>query len=194
MMNDQNQEHAEPPTFAVQTLEVLAQYRALWPERPQADLLQEALWLGEIEDFTGFDPGLVANYVGDNIRYYCDSNEAQWLAIQTVARLPREVREFVFERCVFLSIGHVNHGMALPGTIAQPDTWIILLGERLPQKDAHSIVAHEIAHAWLGHNRFALDVPPDCETQAANLTRDWGFTGKGANARYCNGYLRSRKQ
>lgn len=63
--------------------------------------------------------------------------------------------------------------------------WIIVLTEELPTNDAHGIIAHEIAHAWLRHDRFA-DHPEDCETKAANLTREWGFTGKGADAVYCN--------
>ena len=62
------------------------------------------------------------------------------------------------------------------------------LGEELGLEDVQSIIAHEIGHALLAHDRLG-ESPEDCETQAAQLTKSWGFSGKGADAEYCNEYL-----
>jgi hypothetical protein len=62
--------------------------------------------------------------------------------------------------------------------------WVILLDENIPEEDRESAIAHEVAHARLGHDRLG-EMPDDCETQAANLVKEWGFTGKGADAEYC---------
>ena len=60
----------------------------------------------------------------------------------------------------------------------------MLLNECAPAEDIESIVAHEIAHAWFKHERPG-PLPPDCEIQAANQTRDWGFRGLGADPKGC---------
>jgi hypothetical protein len=53
--------------------------------------------------------------------------------------------------------------------------WIVLLDERTPEDDMLGVVAHEIAHAWLGHDRCTPDgCPKDCEVQTANLVAQWG--------------------
>ncbi len=182
---------AQSQRYPAQTTEILDQYRATWGGRISEErLLTKVLWSGEIEDFTGFDVSMVYDYIANNITYCCDDSTLAALIIQTAARLPRDVRAFVFDRCVFLSAGRMLYGMVLPGATAKPETWIILLSERMHGDDLHSFIAHEIAHAWLGHDRLSPEVPVDHETQAANLAQQWGFIGRGADARHCNAYMR----
>ena len=81
--------------------------------------------------------------------------------------------------------------MTVPGKIASHDLerrtrnmWLILLHEKLPVDEECSIIAHEIAHAWLGHDKLSLNFPPSSEVDAAILTGSWGFTGRGADPEY----------
>jgi hypothetical protein len=69
------------------------------------------------------------------------------------------------------------------------ETWIILLDERITDEGEEvtmGIIAHEIAHAWLKHDRHHYATPPECEIEAADLAKAWGFTGRGADADYCH--------
>jgi len=134
--------------------------------------------------------------------YYGRCAHTEQLITETVQRLEAKVRDFVLDRCRFVSVG--NTAQALPGCVGihpfeqqAHNMWIIILEEGLHPNDdrrradeAHSIVAHEIAHAWLGHDRLG-NVPPDCEGQAADQARQWGFTGKAADAEYCMSLTRS---
>ena len=121
-------------------------------------------------------------YFGEDTRLH------RWI-VQTVARLPEEVRDFACERCRFLSVGRSALGMVIPADIATHaleectcNMWLILLEEELPEDDAHSIIAHEIAHARLGHNRFTADA--SVEILTAEKTKEWGFTGLGADVEF----------
>jgi len=127
------------------------------------------------------------------IRYYGDDGEIHRSVCLAVMRLPQAVQDFACERCAFLSVGRSCFGMCVPQMLCEirPETvegrWIVLLDERTPEGDVLGIVAHEIAHAWLGHDRCAPDgCPKDCEVQTANLVAQWGFTGIGADPRYCD--------
>jgi hypothetical protein len=69
--------------------------------------------------------------------------------------------------------------------------WIVLLNESIVgSEDAESIVAHEIAHAWLRHDRLGLDVSSDSEREAEELTGEWGFSGLGADVEHCTSPFR----
>ncbi len=130
----------------------------------------------------------------NSLTYYGDDVETQMLIAETVGRLPTEVREYVFARCVFVSVGRANYGFVLPGyftrTVRQRrrrQTWVIVLADNVPPEDAHSIVAHEIAHAWFRHDRFdrfESDPEGECEVEAVEQVRAWGFTGFGADVAY----------
>lgn len=37
--------------------------------------------------------------------------------------------------------------------------WIIVLSERIPKSEVVTAVAHEIAHARLGHDKLSLNLP-----------------------------------
>jgi hypothetical protein len=128
------------------------------------------------------------------VRYYGDDDEIHRSICLAVMRLPQAVRDFACERCVFLSVGRSCMGMCVPQMLCEirPEDvqrrWIFLLDERTSEDDVLSVVAHEIAHAWLGHDRCAPGgCPKDCETETANLVAQWGFTGTGADAEYCDG-------
>jgi hypothetical protein len=127
-----------------------------------------------------------------DVSYYGDFDATQAAVVIAVSRLPAEVAEFVFDRCRFLSVGRGINGMVLPGRIgtdhkgASENVWLILLHDNALSdygEAAQGIVAHEIAHAWLRHDRLS-EVPEDCEIAAAQLARDWGFTGRGANVAF----------
>ncbi len=118
-----------------------------------------------------------------------DDDQTQGVIVETITRLPRNVAEYAIEQCRFVSVGRANLGITLPGRLLQPNPqeskpeprWLIVVEDRMPAKWAHSVVAHEIAHAWLKHDRGSPDLPVDCEVQAATLTGEWGFTGRGAD-------------
>jgi hypothetical protein len=127
-----------------------------------------------------------------DLAYHGSDRALELAIIETIQRLPQEVARFALDQCRFLSVGETSFGTTLPGRIASDwqgsteNMWLLLLAEGMPGDDIHSVVAHEIGHAWLKHDRLSPNVPDDCEIQTANLVRDWGFTGKGANADYCH--------
>ncbi len=128
-----------------------------------------------------------------DLSYHGESLDIHRQIIETILRLPEKVTKFAVENCCFISVGGAICGITLPGRIATNlrrttrNVWIIVLSENCNEKDIHSIIAHEIAHAWRKDDRLA-NPPEDCEIQTANLVRDWGFTGCGADAVYCNSF------
>ena len=103
------------------------------------------------------------------------------MIVYTVMKLPNHVREYIYEECHFLSVGVTCWGMVMP----KLDGWLILLEERIVKEfdegNAMSIVAHEIAHAWLKHDRADSTIDEQCEKEAAEKTKEWGFEGLGTN-------------
>lgn len=125
-----------------------------------------------------------------DLKYYCDCPFTQSAIVRAIHRLPSDVREFSLGECIFLSIGQAAAGKTLPGRI-QETGWIIVLDERefseaTDEEEALSVVAHEIAHAWLKHDCLSPDCPKDCEIAAANLAGEWGFTGRGTDPSFCD--------
>jgi hypothetical protein len=113
------------------------------------------------------------------------TDELERLIVKVVARLPKRVAEYAINRCLFLQ--GIPYGITLPGYIVTgrhggKSRWVILFSYEFPEKDAESIIAHEIAHAWLKHDRYAVDIGVECEIDASNLAKQWGFSGLGANA------------
>lgn len=99
--------------------------------------------------------------------------------VDAIRRLPREVALFAIERCAFLSVG-AAWGVTLPGRIGvdaktrrSSNMWIIALDDNMPASEMAGAIAHEIAHAWLKHDRLG-DPPATCETDAAILAKSWG--------------------
>lgn len=134
---------------------------------------------------------------------------------QCVALLPKEVQEFAIDRCRFLSIGGSANAAVFNGSLLFPPPlhlpegirWaidqgrieellsnppmLILLSEHIVDKyereDIVSIIAHEIAPAYLGHKpcHLKLDevhIAAEREVQACELASSWGFSGRGTDA------------
>ncbi len=125
-------------------------------------------------------------------KYYGDDPLLLTRITNTIRNLPADVAAFAIDRCAFVSVGRVAAGWTLPGRIGvhpsqrrSRNMWIIVLLESLPPEDANGAIAHEIAHAWLGHDMI-VGLPEDGETQAASMVAEWGFTGIGSDPEYCN--------
>lgn len=130
--------------------------------------------------------------VYEYISYYGEYSFMQELITRTVIRLSEEVKQFVLDRCVFVSVGKASTGLILPGRIGvhpiekkSHNMWVIVLDENIEGEEGCCIIAHEIAHAWLRHDRLG-NMPEDCEIHAANLTKQWGFIGRAADPEFCN--------
>ena len=103
-----------------------------------------------------------------------------------VHRLPRDVRQFVSDHCTFVSVGGCSYGATFPPNWA--DSWLIVLDgamvDRLGEDGTMSVIAHEIAHALLGHSLLDPSTyergDESLETEAAQQTAAWGFVGIGA--------------
>ena len=128
--------------------------------------------------------------VAYDLAYFGQDPRIEQALVRVIAQLPEIVRDYTLERCRFVSVGEELNGVVLPGRIGRTSlnepTWIVVLSERIEDEDLDGIVAHEIAHAWFGHDRLGMP-PEDCETKAANLALAWGFTGTGTDADYCEG-------
>ncbi|HEX5951216.1 MAG TPA: hypothetical protein VFZ96_09445 [Actinomycetota bacterium] len=127
----------------------------------------------------------------DGLMYLGDDARTERVIVETLLRLPEDVRAFALERCVFLSVGWAAPGLTLPGAVGvdpatrrSRDVWLIVLEEQAPLDLLASAAAHEIAHAWLRHDRLSEDLPDEHEVQAAELAQAWGFSGKPADPGY----------
>ena len=103
----------------------------------------------------------------------------------TVAQLPTDVQEFVYDQCTFISVGGGHIGAAFPPQWAP--AWLIVLSSHVladrTDDDVMSIIAHEIAHARCGHSMFESDGSAAdgdrMEIEASQLAAAWGFSGRG---------------
>jgi hypothetical protein len=123
------------------------------------------------------------SYLGENLQMEAD-------IIQTLIKLPREIRNFALERCRFVSVGRGIVGITLPGKIGSDsrtkrtrNMWIIVLDDNESPDEVETTIAHEIAHAWRGDDRMG-EMDEECEEKAAAVTRDWGFQGRGADPEF----------
>jgi hypothetical protein len=130
---------------------------------------------------------LGVEFFGEHIRQDVISPEMLTCIAETLAKLPRVAAVFAFERCLFMSIGGTVWGKCRPASLVRhPRTgstrnmWLILLNEDMPREEWHSVIAHEIAHAWRKDDYSGI-TPEDEELQTDLLTRLWGFAGIGAD-------------
>jgi hypothetical protein len=124
----------------------------------------------------------------DDLMYLGEDARTEHVIAETLVRLPSVVREFALARCVFISIGWAASGITLPGSVGvdpasrrSRNVWLIVLEERAPRDLLASVVAHEVAHAWLHHDRLSDELPQDHEVRAAELAHRWGFSGRPAD-------------
>jgi hypothetical protein len=116
-----------------------------------------------------------------NLRLHVDNSELEQLIVLTISELSPEVREYLYEECFFVAVGEGTHGMVL----APVQRWLIFLDASIVSAydaaGAMSIIAHEIAHAWLKHDMMDPAITAQCEIDASTLAAQWGFKGIGAD-------------
>ncbi len=104
------------------------------------------------------------------------SEEFRAACARTLVRLPEDVRDFALERCCIFTLNRNTRAACWPGS--RRKRWIIVANEGM-RGDVESTIAHEIAHARLGHvapyeltNEAEL---PRNEREADDLIVRWGF-------------------
>ena len=75
----------------------------------------------------------------------------------------------MIDRCVLLSLGDAVNGRTLPGRFLADAEWVLLVDGRLDEHDLASVVAHEVAHARLGHSTTDMLGEEEQERQARDL-------------------------
>ena len=132
-----------------------------WENRLQKELERE-------NSLEGVDYNLGLTAVSESLRY---------TIVSAVHKLPQEIKEFVFQKVFFTSISEMGGGQCWHKDNACP--WAIVLGD----KEEESIVAHEIAHAHLGHRTGGGGIRAEealrIETEACSQAKQWGFSGSG---------------
>ncbi len=99
--------------------------------------------------------------------------------VNTLARLPDEVYVFTLESISF----HAGQSQTLEVKELKKPCMIIL-----KRTDSESLIAHEIAHAYLGHTT-AESVAENIEVEAEALRKKWGFRKRELCPSYPKGCL-----
>lgn len=119
-----------------------------------------------------------------NLHMFVDDMELERIIVHTVCQLPLDVQLFLYEWCRFAAVGNGIKGQVLPPS----ERWLILLDAGIvadfSEDAAMGIVAHEIAHAVLGHNQLDPTITAKVEIDAAALAQQWGFIGIGADEKH----------
>jgi hypothetical protein len=87
--------------------------------------------------------------------------------LNTLARLPEEIYQFTIQKISF----HAGQSQTIQTKAINKPYMIIL-----KRTDSESLIAHEIAHAYLTDNKAIRS--GDQETQADELRKKWGFKKK----------------
>ncbi len=112
------------------------------------------------------------------------SDEMKRLICKTIALLPADVQEFATCNCTFIDFDGKNFGSAWPASLfthlnrrgrTMRNHWLITFGSALARNrnKGQFTVAHEIAHAWLGHAIMSDNLLQ--EKQADDMVKSWGF-------------------
>ena len=88
--------------------------------------------------------------------------------LNTLARLPEEVYQFTIQEISF----HAGQSQTIQVEQIKKPYMIIL-----KRTDSESLIAHEIAHAYLNYTR-TRNKSDDQETEADELRKKWGFKKK----------------
>ena len=112
------------------------------------------------------------------------------LIVEALERLPADVWEFAL-RLRWVSVGVDALGLA--GRFDDGRGVVFLSDEvcRMHPQHAPSVIAHELAHHWLGHvgTGEGLGDAYTHEVEACAQVAAWGFTGWGASVDMQHGYL-----
>jgi hypothetical protein len=96
---------------------------------------------------------------------------------KALTRLPDDAYDFVVKNVSF----HAGHNQVI-SVKEQPKPNMIILERNASQ----SQIAHEIAHAFLGHNR-ENSIERDIDGEAESLRKKWGFKEKNICPHYPDG-------
>jgi Zn-dependent peptidase ImmA (M78 family) len=101
--------------------------------------------------------------------YYDDDDSIRKSIAEAFIKLPEDVRDYILEECLIVSAGGDLYGTVWPSDIMKNSSgnnrsWIIILSENMPEDDKVSIIAHEMAHAYLKHDKLS-------ETATAEVDR-----------------------
>jgi len=88
--------------------------------------------------------------------------------LNTLARLPEEAYQFTIQNISF----HAGQSQTIQVDEINKRYMIIL-----KRTDSESLIAHEIAHAYLNYNK-TKNKSTDQETEAEELRKKWGFKKK----------------
>ena len=124
------------------------------------------------EDEAWYDVSGPAIFAGDD-------DQLRLALASVLVRLPKRIRHFVQRRCQILSIGRGARAITWPASIVDKRVkWLIVMSETAfrSQRQRESLIAHEIAHAWLKHNRLDPDIALDVEEDADKQAVAWGFS------------------
>jgi hypothetical protein len=96
--------------------------------------------------------------------------------LNTLIRLPEEVYQFTLKKISF----HAGQSQTIQINKVRKTYMIIL-----KRTDSESLIAHEIAHAYLSYTKNQWE---EHEEQADELRKKWGFKKKQLCATYPKGY------
>ncbi len=110
------------------------------------------------------------------IKHIGVSDPAKSIIVETISRLPKEVKEFVFAKCLFIT---VTDGLCLFEPHTNQGQWIIVLSGTLNRKDLFATTARNIAYAWLQRRTLSKENLHECkdtEDQTGALLTYWGIS------------------
>jgi hypothetical protein len=87
--------------------------------------------------------------------------------IDVLIELPDSPREFAIDNCVFISVGYAAQGQTVNTNLERD--WLIAVHDQAPKLEP--LIAHEIAHAVLGHTSGTPD--NQRESEADKLATEW---------------------
>jgi hypothetical protein len=111
-------------------------------------------------------------------RYLGNDPRTHRALIRAPSRVPDDVLDVAIDKCAFFSLGGAGNGQCLPSRFIEGAEWLLLIYDDAP--DIETVIAHEVAHAYLGHSITDPLMPhEETERQARDLVRSWVSPAKG---------------
>lgn len=112
--------------------------------------------------------------MADHLSRNIDAKIERFL-VKAVCRLPKVVQQFVLKNCYFVSAMRYNGAcISISGITKRRFKHIIII-----LNGSEKTVAHEIAHAWLGHDGTITMISEQTynrqESAANRQVKKWGF-------------------
>jgi len=85
------------------------------------------------------------------------------------------VRDFVYKKCVFISVAD---GLCFFESCNNKDKWVIIIVDSLNRNDLYATVARNVAYAWLQHKSMSntnIQIDKQYKEQALALLANWGL-------------------